>query len=103
MAEVTWPQNAIDHLESITIYIAGFDPAAAARVGSRLLGLGDSLSFFPRRRRPAAGGTREMVNVRPYVLRYEVESDQVFIISIRHAKQRTPDGPLSAPAALTPA
>lgn len=91
MAKVEWPTDALEQLSAIVTYIRLFDRVAADRIGSRLLACGNSLSTFPLRGRPAAGGTREMVTVRPYVLRYRVVGEQVVILSIRHAAQLPQD------------
>lgn len=91
MAAVVWLDEAFDQLDLIVAYIAQFDPDAAERIGGRLIALGESLADFPNRGRPASDGTREMVIVRPYILRYEVIADTVTIIGIRHSAQRSPD------------
>ncbi|MBX9816109.1 MAG: hypothetical protein A4S12_10265 [Proteobacteria bacterium SG_bin5] len=85
MAEVVWLNQAIEQLDQIASYIALFDPAAAGRISTRLVELGQSLETFPNRGRPASNGTRELVSVRPYILRYEVQGDTVIILSVRHA------------------
>jgi len=91
MARVHWPKDALDQLFAIVAYIRMFDPAAAVDVGERLLALGDSLSDFPNRGRPGLHGTRELVMVPPYVLSYDVEGDEMTILSIRHGA-RLPEG-----------
>ena len=91
MAEVGWSTEALEQLKLITEYIAQFNPAAAQRNRDRLLALSESLSDFPNRGRPAAFDTREMVTVRPYVLRYQVEGETVTILGVRHAAQLSPD------------
>ncbi|OQW45884.1 MAG: hypothetical protein A4S16_01930 [Proteobacteria bacterium SG_bin6] len=85
MAEVVWLNEALTQLDRIASYIAVFDPFAAQRVAIRLLNLGESLATFPNGGQPASGGTRELVTVRPYILRYEVVGDTVTILSVRHA------------------
>lgn len=91
MAEVVWLNEAFDQLDLIVAYIAVFDPAAAERIGAELVALGESLSEFPNRGRPTGGGAREMVIVRPYVLRYDVKGDVVTILAIRHGARRPLD------------
>jgi plasmid stabilization system protein ParE len=55
-------------------------------MGLRLLAAGESLSRFPERGRPI-GLRRELVIVRPYVIRYRVLPDRVEILTIRHGAQ----------------
>ncbi|MEH3035518.1 MAG: type II toxin-antitoxin system RelE/ParE family toxin [Sphingomonas adhaesiva] len=90
MASVEWADQALDDVDLIVSYIEQFNPAAARRVAQRLHALGNSLSDFPRRGRPMDDGTREMVTVVPYVLRYDTDGDHVFILSVRHGA-RLPD------------
>jgi toxin ParE1/3/4 len=87
MAEVVWLRAAIVQIDQIAAYVRVFDPAAADRLAQRLLALGDSLADFPLRGRPASNGAREMLIVRPYILRYRVIDDRVFILGIRHGAQ----------------
>ena len=98
MARVIWSPEALAQLRHIVEYVQLFDPAAARSFSLRLFALGESLADFPRRGRPAANGTREMVTVRPYILRYHVEpeerddadgavDEEVSILGIRHAAQ----------------
>ena len=91
MARVIWRPAALEHLDEIAAYIEQFDPSAAARMRTRLRQLSDSLRTSPNRGRPAAGGTRELVTVRPYILRYEVQGDVVTILRIRHSARRPTD------------
>ncbi|MEG3087895.1 type II toxin-antitoxin system RelE/ParE family toxin [Sphingomonas sp. PB4P5] len=91
MPKVVWSDAATDHLDFITSYIELFDVNAAAKIAERLWKIGESLSDFPQRGRPAGHGERELVNVRPYILRYTVEHDVVLILSIRHSAQQSSD------------
>ena len=91
MAEVIWRPDALDQLDAIAAYIEQFDPAAADRMRDRLRKLGDSLALLPHRGRPASGGTRELVVVKPYILRYEVVRDRVIVLRIRHSARRPLD------------
>jgi toxin ParE1/3/4 len=84
LREIVWTDEAIAHLEAIVAYIAAFNPAAADRLGGRLIEAADSLAEFSDRGREAMGGTRETTIVWPYVLRYQVEQEQVIILRIRH-------------------
>lgn len=84
MTDVTWSTRALNDLDSIGSYIDLFDRAAAALMRHRLEVLGNSLGEFPNRGREAARGTREIVTVMPYTLRYLVIADAVLILGIRH-------------------
>ena len=88
MARVDWTREALFQIAQIADYIALFDSAAAARTSARLVALGESLSDFPNRGRPAAGGTRELVMVPPYILSYAVVDDTVFILGVRHGARQ---------------
>jgi toxin ParE1/3/4 len=83
MANVVWGSDAIDDIRGIIRYINDHDPSAAQDIAARLFNLGDSLAIFPRRGRPK-GGIREMTSVPPYILRYAIEDDSVFILSVHH-------------------
>ena len=84
MREIVWTDEAIAHVEAIVAYIAAFNPAAADRLGGRLIEAANRLTEFSDRGREAPGGTREMTIVWPYVLRYRVEAERVVILRIRH-------------------
>lgn len=84
---IVWTEDAVAHLEAIVGYIEVFNPAAAARLGERLIEVADSLAEFPERGRGAGNGMREMTTVWPYILRYRVEPERVIILRIRHGAQ----------------
>lgn len=88
MRKIVWTEEAIEHLDAIVAYISAFNPAAAVRLGERLIELADSLAEFSERGRDVGEGRREMTTVWPYVLRYRVERDAVIILRIRHGAQR---------------
>lgn len=59
----------------------------------RLIDVADSLAEFAERGRDAGGdGRREMTIVRPYILRYRVTADTVFILRIRHGARADDEG-----------
>lgn len=91
MKKIVWTDEAIAHLEAIVTYVSVYDPAAAERLGRRLIELADSLAEFPDRGRDAGDGKREMTTVRPYILRYRVESERVIILRIRHGARGEED------------
>lgn len=92
MRRIVWTDEAVGNLEAIATYISAFNPAAAARLAGRLIELADSLAEFSERGRDVGEGRREMTVVWPYVLRYRVEGDTVFILRIRHGAQEPDRG-----------
>ena len=88
MARIVWTREALADIEQIRVYVAQFDPAAAQRIAGRLIEAGNSLKAFPNRGRPASHGRRELVTVPPYLLRYVVRDEAVFIVGVRHGRQR---------------
>ena len=91
MRRIVWTDEAIGHLEAIITYVSAFNPAAAVRLGERLIALADGLAEFPDRGRDAGEGRREMTIVWPYVVRYRVEADRVLILRIRHGARDAED------------
>ena len=91
MRQIVWTEEAVAHLEAIVAYVEAFNPAAALRLGERLVAQADSLAEFPDRGRDAGEGRRELTVVRPYVLRYRAEADRVIILRIRHAARDDDD------------
>jgi addiction module RelE/StbE family toxin len=85
---VVWTEPAVAALIGIRAYIGQFNPAAAARFVSRLVQAGDSLAEFAERGRPRLQGGRELVVVRPYLIRYRIAGDVVFILRVRHGARR---------------
>ncbi len=88
MARVIWLPEALGAVDAIRAYIQQFDPRAAQRVAERLIAAGHSLSDFPNRGRPTTSGLRELVTVPPYVLRYVVVGDTVYITTVKHGAQQ---------------
>ncbi|MDK2767530.1 MAG: type II toxin-antitoxin system RelE/ParE family toxin [Sphingomonas sp.] len=70
------------------VYVEQFDPTAAELLASRLVDAANSLRDFPHRGRPAERGRRELATVPPYVIRYLVKGQRVFINDIKHGRQR---------------
>lgn len=89
--KIVWTDEAIEHLEAIVTYVSVYDPAAAERLGGRLIELADSLTEFPNRGRDAGDGRREMTTVWPYILRYRVEGERVIILRLRHGAREEGD------------
>ncbi len=88
MARVIWRDQAADDLDRIIAYIRQSNPRAATKIGVRLHNLGETLSARPNRGRPITNGARELVTVRPYVLRYRLTGEMVEILHIRHSSRR---------------
>lgn len=88
MARVVWTREALAHVEAIRIYIGQFDPAAAQRLAARIIEAGNRLHVFPRRGRSVGDGFRQLALIRPYLIRYRVEQDVVYIVGVRHGARR---------------
>ena len=84
---VVWPLRAIRELETIKGYIGAVNPLAAQRLTLRLIAAADGLAEYPDRFR-ASGRARELVVIRPYVIRYRVAADGVVILRVRHGARR---------------
>lgn len=68
----------------IYIYVADFNPRAAAGLMEALTAAGNSLATFPYRGRPVGDNLRELTLVHPYIIRYEIAGNQVNILRVRH-------------------
>lgn len=88
MRRIIWTAEASDNLEDIRRYIVQFNPAAARHLASRIVGAAESLAHFPHRGRSIGGETRQIALIYPYLIRYRVEGDSVFITGIRHGARR---------------
>lgn len=71
----------------IRTYIGEFAPLAAQRFTARLVAAVESLAEHPNRGRPVGDGLRELVAVRPYLVLYEVTSEGVQVLHIKHGAQ----------------
>jgi toxin ParE1/3/4 len=95
---VRWTDPAQTDFLEILGYIARDNPAAAERVGRRLLSAIDALAAQPRLGRPGrVAGTRELVIARlPYVAIYRiveaahVATSQVEVLRVLHGARRWP-------------
>lgn len=88
MRRVVWTPPALRDLEAIETYIAQFSPLAAQRMASRLRSAAQDLEQHAERGRSFRGGRRELVVIRPYLIRYRVDGDTVVILQIRHGARR---------------
>jgi toxin ParE1/3/4 len=95
---VRWSDPAQTDFLEILGYIARDNPAAAERVGRRLLSAIDALAAQPRLGRPGrVSGTRELVIPRlPYVAIYRIveavhaATSQVEVLRVIHGARRWP-------------
>ena len=85
MARIAWTHEALIELHLIRLYIEQFDTAAAERMANRLDAAANGLRDFPNRGRPSTNGLRELPAVPPYLIRYRVEGEVVFITEIIHS------------------
>ena len=88
MKQVRWTIGALADLRAIRGYIAQFNPGAAHRLSEQLLAVGSSLGTFPHRGRAVAHNLREITTVYPYIIRYEIDRDDVLILRVRHGVRR---------------
>ena len=87
MVQVAWTRRALAELRAIRDYIAQFSPLAAQRLSNRLIAAARSLETEPDRGRPVRGGRRELVAIRPYLIRYIRLEGRVVIQELRHGSQ----------------
>ncbi len=86
--KVIWTDDALLDIERHTVYLAQFNPAAAASVAQHLIDVGNSLTVFPYRGRIGSEpGIRELVAVHPYVVVYEIGYDAVVVLRVWHGAQ----------------
>jgi toxin ParE1/3/4 len=85
---VIWTGEARSNLAAIRGYIAEFSPLAAQRFALKLVAAAEELTENPNRGRTVGHGQRELLLIRPYVIRYRVEAEAVFILRIRHMARR---------------
>ena len=84
---VIWSPRAKRNVDAILVEIAVEAPRAAVAMASRLTEAGDSLELFPERGRQS-GKVRELVIVRPYVIRYRITDRGVVILRVKHGAQQ---------------
>jgi plasmid stabilization system protein ParE len=87
VTRVFWFEEADAELDDIEAHIALDNPAAARRMRLALRDAGDSLAWSPERGVPGSDGRRTMI-VGPYLLRYFVRGDDVYVVSCRHGARR---------------
>ena len=89
---VRWTGPAADDLQDIVRFIRNDNPTAARKMAALIVDAVMNLRKMPYRGRPGlVPGTRELVFAPyPYVAVYEVISDSVQVLRIRHAAQDWP-------------
>ena len=81
-------REALADLESIRAYLNARSPVAAVALTQRLADAMVSLEEMPMRGRPGlVDGTRELVNVAPFVVTYRVTQERVEIVRVWHKAQ----------------
>lgn len=89
--QITWRASAINDLEEIVGYIAGFNPTAAEALRERIEGVVLPLADHPYLyRRGRVLGTRELVAHPNYIVIYRVLEDAIEIVAVTHASREYP-------------
>jgi toxin ParE1/3/4 len=91
---VEWSLQAIADLESLRVYIAEDDKAAAQRIALHIIrNVEDLLSDNPSIGRAGrVPGTRELVVPRtPYVVPYRVRNNRIQVLRVYHGARKWPD------------
>ena len=86
---VVWTAAAARGVERAYNYLVEFNPHAAMYVAENLRDIANGLVNFPHRGRPVPGtNMREVMTAYPYVIRYRIAGDEVFILRVRHTSRR---------------
>jgi plasmid stabilization system protein ParE len=85
---IIWSGEARANLLGIRAYIGQFSPLAAQRFSARLVRAAENLALQPNIGRSVGAGSRELVTIAPYIIRYRVTDDAVVILRIRHGARR---------------
>jgi toxin ParE1/3/4 len=90
---VRWLRTALANLDAEAEYIANDNPAAAARLVTRINRAVQDLRHHPAMGRPGRVlGTRELVIPgTPYIVPYRVRNDVVEVLRVFHAARRWPE------------
>jgi len=91
--QLHWTQRAYADLQRIHHFLAEHDPLAAAVAADRLAAAPEALLLQPRQgQRLKAYAPREVrrLLVGPYELHYQVEADQLYVLSLWHTRERRP-------------
>jgi len=86
---VVWTEPGLDDVFEISDYLQGVNPVAAVKVTRTLRMAANGLTAFPHRGRRVRGTEmREIGTKYPYLIRYRVEGEAVYILRIRHTARR---------------
>ena len=85
---VVWSPSSLRQILNVYTYIASYNPAAASSLVDALMTAGDSLAAFPYRGRPVGENLRELTLIHPYLIRYRIVGNEVYILRVRHGAQR---------------
>ena len=91
--KVVWTREARQDRIDIRDFIAGDNPAAAARMDDLFSNAAASLSDLPMRGRAGlVAGTRELIPHESYRLVYEIDGDVVWVLAMVHTSRQWPPG-----------
>ncbi|MDP0500700.1 MAG: type II toxin-antitoxin system RelE/ParE family toxin [Verrucomicrobiota bacterium JB022] len=91
MARLIWAEHALAQLEDILGFIAQDNPTAAKKLGREVWHEVNRLPVFPRSgARPAelTGTIYRRVSIRPILVYYRVEKEDVIITYVRRGESR---------------
>jgi addiction module RelE/StbE family toxin len=90
--KLKWSPEAEADLGAVHDYIAAESSSTAGRIELSIYDAASSLLLFPNRGRSGRWeGTRELVLTSlPYLIIYQIRSDDLYIIRILHGKQLWP-------------
>lgn len=87
--KVVTPRSVAVQIDKIAVYWSAVNPVAAVHLYEQLYQTIEKLAENPRRGRAVPGRPyREIVSIRPYIIRYRVAADAVYIIRVRHSSRR---------------
>lgn len=91
--KVRWTAPALRDIEAIGDHIARDNPAAAARVVTRIFDQADLLAAHPHAGRAGrVPGTRELVvSDTPFILPYRIHEEAVEILAVFHGARQWPE------------
>lgn len=91
--KVHWTDTALEHLRAIQAYISKTSPDYALRVVDRLTRRSQQIADFSLSGRTVPefemGQIREVLEG-PYRIVYSIRPDQIDVLAVLHAAQRTP-------------
>jgi toxin ParE1/3/4 len=90
---VRFTETALAELGDIFSYIARHNRLAAARTVARVEESAARLARFPKMGTPKYKPGVQMIPLRryPFLIFYTVESDEVLVLSVRHAARKRPE------------